>query len=250
MLKKDLSPFVEKLEARSRKPGRYASPLIGCLGDSVTHGCFESREHRDGSLSDVYDFTAVYHQKLREGLSLFYPGAAPAVINAGVSGNSAPGGLERLERDLLSRKPDMVIVCFGLNDVHRGMEGIDDYVRAMNGILDRLRDIPCILLTPNMMNTKIVPELTTPTLIRIAEAAASLQNNGTMDAYMDAAREIAAKQGAVLCDEYRRQKTYYAHGVDMDNLLCNHINHPVRAVHSQWGLDLLNLIMSGGTMAV
>jgi lysophospholipase L1-like esterase len=247
---KDLSPFIEKLEARSGEPGRYAPPLIACLGDSITHGCFETWEHRDGSLGGVYDFTAVYHEKLREGLSLLYPGAAPAVINAGVGGDSAPGGLERLERDLLSRKPDLAIVCFGLNDVHRGMEGINDYVRAVSGILDLLRDIPCILLTPNMMNTKIAPELTTPALIRIAETTASLQNNGTMDAYMDAVRETAAQQGAVLCDEYRRQKNYYAHGVDTDNLLCNHINHPVRAVHGQWGQDLLNLIMSGPTVMV
>jgi hypothetical protein len=98
-----------------------------------------------------------------------------------------------------------------------------------------------------MLNTKIAPELTTPTLLKIAEASASLQNDGTMDAYMDAAREIAVKQGAALCDEYGRQKNYRARGVDTDKLLCNHINHPVRAVHGHWGQDLLNLIMSGGT---
>jgi hypothetical protein len=83
-------------------------------------------------------------------------------------------------------------------------------------------------------------------LTKIAEAAAALQNNGVMDAYMDAARETAVEQGAALCDEYRRQKNYRARGVDTDRLLCNHINHPVRAVHSHWGQDLLNLIMSGG----
>jgi lysophospholipase L1-like esterase len=243
---KNLSPFVEKLEGRFKEPGRYAPPLIACIGDSVTHGVFEVLERRDGSLEALYDSAAAYHEKLREGLDMLYPGAAPAVINAGVSGDNAPGGLWRLERDLVSKKPDLAIVCFGLNDVHRGMEGLDDYVRAMNEILSRLRDIPLILLTPNMMNTKIAPELTTPTLLKVAEAAASLQNGGTMDAYMDAARELAVKQGAALCDEYERQKNYQARGVDTDKLLCNHINHPVRAVHSQWGQDLLNLIMSGG----
>jgi lysophospholipase L1-like esterase len=242
---KDLSPFVEKLEARSREPGRHAPPLMVCIGDSVTHGCFETWERRDGSLGGTYDFAAVYHEKLREGLSLLYPGAAPAVINAGVGGDNAPGGLWRLERDLLSKQPDLAVVCFGLNDVHRGMEGRDDYVRAMGEILGRLKGIPLILLTPNMMNTKLAPELTTPTLIKIAEAAAALQNNGVMDAYMNAAREIAVKQGAALCDEYRRQKNYHTRGVDTDKLLCNHINHPIRAVHSCWGQDLLNLIMSG-----
>jgi hypothetical protein len=242
---KELSPFVEKLKARSKEPARYAPPLMACLGDSVTHGCFETWEYRDGNLDGAYDFTAVYHEKLREGLSLLYPGAAPAVLNAGVSGDNAPGGLWRLERDVLSRNPDLVIVCFGLNDVQRGREGLNDYVRAMNEIFDRLRDIPLILLTPNMMNTKIPPELTTPTLLKIAGTTASLQNDGTMDAYMDAVRETAVKQGAAICDEYGRQKSYRARGVDTDKLLCNHINHPVRAVHSHWGQDLLNLIMPG-----
>jgi lysophospholipase L1-like esterase len=243
---KDLSPFVEKLEARFKEPGKNAPPLVACLGDSVTHGVFEVLEHRDGGLEAIYDLAAVYHEKLKQGLSLLYPGAAPTVINAGVSGDNAPGGLWRLERDLLSRKPDLAIVCFGLNDVHRGMEGLDDYTRAMNEILSRLKDIPLILLTPNMMNTKISPVLTTPTLLKVAEASASLQNGGTMDAYMDAAREIAANQGAALCDEYRRQKNYQAHGVDTDKLLCNFINHPVREVHGQWGQDLMNLFMSCG----
>jgi lysophospholipase L1-like esterase len=245
---KNLSPFVEKLEARFREPGRHDPPLAVCLGDSVTHGCFETREYRDGGLDVIYDITAVYHEKLREALSLLYPGAAPAVINAGVSGDNAPGGLWRLDRDVLSKRPGLAIVCFGLNDVQRGREGLDDYIRAMNEIFYRLRDIPLILLTPNMMNTKIAPELTTPTLIKIAETSASLQNDGTMDAYMDAVRETAVKQGAAICDEYGRQKNYHARGVDTDKLLSNHINHPVRAIHGQWGQDLLNLIMSGGTV--
>jgi lysophospholipase L1-like esterase len=239
----DLSLFVEKLAARAGQPGRYAPPLVVCIGDSVTHGCFEVWEARDGGLGCVYDFAAVYHERLREALALLYPGAAPTIVNAGVSGDNAPGGLWRLERDLLSKQPDLAIVCFGLNDVHRGMEGLDDYVRAMDGILARLMDLPLILLTPNMMNTAIAPELTTPALLAIAEAAAALQNNGTMDAYMDAARELAVKRGAALCDEYGRQKIYHTRGVDTDRLLCNHINHPVRAIHGHWGQDLLNLIM-------
>ena len=98
---KDLSPFVEKLERRAGEPGKHAPPLIACLGDSVTHGCFETQEYRDGSLGSAYDFAAVYHEKLKDGLSLLYPGAAPAVINAGAGGDNAPGGLWRLERDLL-----------------------------------------------------------------------------------------------------------------------------------------------------
>ena len=38
------------------------------------------------------------------------------VINAGVGGDSTKAALARLERDVLSKKPDIALVCFGMND--------------------------------------------------------------------------------------------------------------------------------------
>ncbi|MDF1824993.1 MAG: GDSL-type esterase/lipase family protein [Verrucomicrobiales bacterium] len=44
------------------------------------------------------------------------PAAALTVINAGVGGNSSADLLERLEEDVLSREPDLVILMVGTND--------------------------------------------------------------------------------------------------------------------------------------
>ncbi|MDF1535486.1 MAG: GDSL-type esterase/lipase family protein [bacterium] len=42
------------------------------------------------------------------------------VINAGVAGNTAANGLARLQRDVLDRDPDLVLIAFGLNDMKDG----------------------------------------------------------------------------------------------------------------------------------
>lgn len=43
------------------------------------------------------------------------------IINAGVSGDTAGDGLRRLERDVLARRPDLVLVSFGLNDMKNAL---------------------------------------------------------------------------------------------------------------------------------
>lgn len=38
------------------------------------------------------------------------------LINSGVSGNTSTQGLERIEKDVLIHKPDIVLINFGMND--------------------------------------------------------------------------------------------------------------------------------------
>ena len=46
---------------------------------------------------------------------------AKPVINAGVAGDTTARGLKRLQRDVLSRSPDMVLVTLGGNDLKNGV---------------------------------------------------------------------------------------------------------------------------------
>ena len=39
------------------------------------------------------------------------------MINAGISGNTTPAGLARMDRDVLAHKPQLVTIMFGMNDV-------------------------------------------------------------------------------------------------------------------------------------
>ncbi|MDB5387648.1 MAG: lysophospholipase L1-like esterase [Planctomycetaceae bacterium] len=80
---------------------------IVCLGDSVTGVYYHTGGQR------------AYTDMLGLALQKSAPLANFKMINAGISGNTTVNGLERLDRDVLSQKPDLVTVMFGLNDMTR-----------------------------------------------------------------------------------------------------------------------------------
>lgn len=74
-----------------------------------------------------------------------YPERGIQVVNAGVSGNKVPDMLARLDRDVLSRKPDWVTVNVGINDVWHGLTGwgtggvaLPEYREGLEVLVDRL----------------------------------------------------------------------------------------------------------------
>jgi acyl-CoA thioesterase I len=238
--------FVKKI-ARKNTDFSTADPVcMAFLGDSVTHGVFEIHEGpANGGLGIVLDYDAVYHAELRKLLNIIYPNAPINVVNAGISGSSAMIGLERLEGDVLRYSPDLVVVCFGLNDVNGGMEKLDEYGLALETIFRRLaeRGAEVVLLTPNMLNT-YVSRLTAPRSVAgYAAVTAELQNGGTMDAYMNRARQAANACGVPVCDCYGKWKRLQAAGVDTTMLLSNHINHPSREMHKLFAYGLYDLLL-------
>ena len=85
---------------------RGGEPLLVAFGDSLTAGL-------GVSASEAYP--AVLERKIREA------GYPYRVINAGVSGETTAGGLQRVSWILKSR-PDIVILELGANDGLRGLE--------------------------------------------------------------------------------------------------------------------------------
>lgn len=203
------------------------------LGDSVTHGCFE-----DG----VFDFDAVYHAKLGRMLHGEKPFMPVNIINAGIGGITAKASVARLERDVLSHHPELVVVCFGLNDVNGTVE---EYTGALGTIFGELsaRDIPTIFMTPNMLNTYVDEEHTLPALLDYARWTCEWQTSGKMDLFMDAARACAQKYGVTVCDCYARWKNMAEAGIDTTKLLVNRLNHPTREMHALFAEELYKMIM-------
>jgi lysophospholipase L1-like esterase len=76
---------------------------IVCLGDSIT----QAGESPGG-----------YVWLVRRYLTALYPDIE--VINAGISGHKSTDMLARFQRDVLDRKPDMVTISVGVNDVWHG----------------------------------------------------------------------------------------------------------------------------------
>lgn len=235
----------EKLKFAANNLGQYRPVLLGFLGDSVTQGCFEIYTPTENTLETEFRSYAGYHTKLKRIFEELYPNVPINILNAGISGDNAPNGLKRLERDILSFCPDLVVVCFGLNDSTRGMEGISDYAQALDGIFKAIKakDIDVILMTPNMMCTQVNAETRDPYLRSVLEDIARIQNEGILDAYMDMARKVSQENGVPVCDCYRMWKSLDENGVDINRQLANRANHPNEYMLWLFAASLFQTIM-------
>jgi acyl-CoA thioesterase-1 len=235
----------ELLSAKNNDFYQHPIPLLAFLGDSVTHGVFEVFEGIGERFDLLVDHKEVYHAKLQRKLHSVFPNTPITIHNAGISGDSAQGGLRRLERDILRYKPDLTVVCFGLNDSGRREAGLKDYAEGLRGIFRRLQaeEIETIFMTPNMKNTYVHPQVTFEALRLAAEDCADQQNQGIMDTYMDCARQVCHEEGVPVADVYRRWKQFQEAGADITVLLSNWINHPIRELHHLFADVLFDLIM-------
>ena len=207
---------------------------IAFLGDSVTQGCF--RTH--------CDYDSVYHHLLKKKLEALCPNAVINIINAGIRGTTASYGVERLHRDVISKNPDLCVVCFGLNDVSGLENGLPIYTEALSKIFETLKSVGCevIFMTPNMLNTYVNPNVLEQ-YIESAENTMKLQNDGMMDQYMEAAISTAKKYDVPVCNVYSKWKKLYLHGIDTDILLTEGISHPTREMHELFASSLLDTMM-------
>lgn len=198
--------------------------LIVAFGDSVTQGmtAFGEQTH-DG----------VYHARFKRLLEARYPLSTFSVINAGVSGQTAPGALSLIDRDVIRHKPDLTLVAFGLNDAWNGTSGVQMFVDAMNTIVSRVRletESDVVLLTPNFMNTR-EPNETTGEERSAFRASASLQNDGVLAVYAQAIRDVAREHNVPCADVYHAWEELAARGEDIDSMLSNGMNHPTADAH-------------------
>ena len=225
--------IIEKIIKKQASLRENPAITIALIGDSVTQGCFECFTNEKGDIDTVFDAESSYGSRLKQILNRIYPTVQFNLINAGISGDSAPGGLKRLDRDVLSYNPDLVIVGFALNDSTMGLEGISQYKQAMSEILDKItkQGAECIVLTPNAMNTEISCHLKEKTLIKFAERFKKIQLGGILDRYVETAKEVAENYGAKVCDVYARWKAMIEAGVNVTELLANKLNHPIREMH-------------------
>jgi lysophospholipase L1-like esterase len=237
---------VEKLAERQERLGGAAPVTIAFLGDSVTQGCFECYLTSPTSLQTVFDYKSAYSTRVREMLNLLYPSAQVNIINSGISGDSAPVGLQRLERDILAFNPDLVVVSYGLNDSTLGKDGIEQYTQALDGIFTKLkeRDIEVIFLTENYMNTKTSPHLKDELFLRLAKNfAENVQNSGVLKTYFESAREVCAKHDVKVCDLYPVWEKLEEAGVDVTELLANKLNHPIRELHYYMAMKVVETML-------
>lgn len=108
---------------------------IAFLGDSITAGGW----------NDV----GGYVRLVVDGLAK--QGVVVKPIPAGVSGNKSNDMLARLDRDVLSKRPDWMTLSCGVNDVWHGKNGVDleTYKKNITAIVDRAeaQGVKVVMLT-------------------------------------------------------------------------------------------------------
>src|SRR5262245_36990788 len=99
------------------KPG----DKIAFLGDSITQG---------GA-----DHTAGYVRRVESGLQA--NGIKVTLVGAGISGHKSNQMLERLDRDVISKKPNWMTLSCGVNDVWHGANGVplEEYKKNITQIV-------------------------------------------------------------------------------------------------------------------
>ena len=192
---------------------------IVAFGDSVTHGAVSFGE---------INYETVYWNRLKKKINGLRSYVPVNVINAGIGGITAKDSLSRMEKQVLSHNPDLIIVCFGLNDVNLSL---DEYLNPLEEIFKRALDsgAEVIFMTPNMLNTYVADD-TLEQLIDIAKRTAKMQSEGRMDLYMESAVELAQRMGVKVCDCYKKWKKL-SETQDTTALLANRINHPIKEMH-------------------
>jgi len=235
--------IIEKIAKRAQD-ATNPRPTIAFLGDSVTEGCFELIPKNSEGFNNVYDGESVYHKKVAEILKVLFPTVLLDIVNAGAAGTGAVYGLERLERDVLSKNPDLTVVCFGLNDCGKEDDGISEYIESLRKIFARLREAgsEVIFMTPCMLAEK-VSETIHPSFVELAEKLSDRQNRGVLDSYIDAARALCAEENVPVCDTYAKWKRMAELGVDVTELLSNKLNHPTRELHNLFAYSLVETMM-------
>jgi len=104
--------------------------MMVCLGDSLTEGYGASKPYE-------VDKSNSYPAFLQKKVKL-------TVINAGISGDTAAGGLARVDKDVLTNDPQLVIILLGANDFLRrrpASETKSDLQDIINKVKDEGRKI-------------------------------------------------------------------------------------------------------------
>ena len=139
------------------------------------------------------------------GSGLAANGVKVEIIGAGISGHKSNQMLERLDRDVLSKKPQWMTLSCGVNDVWHGANGVplEDYKKNITAIVNQAQaaGVKVMILTSTMIredqataeNQKLVPY--NEFLLALAKEKKCLLAD--LNADMQAAIAEAAKAGPV-----------------------------------------------------
>lgn len=158
---------------------------IVTLGDSITQG----GAHPGG-----------YVWQIDHYLQTIYPKQKIEIVNAGISGHKSNDMLARFQRDVLDKKPDVVTISVGINDVWHGFtpEHPAGYGPRRIPLEDYRKNVETMIQAAHKAGVKVVLFTTT-----IFEDKPDSPRNLRVQGYNDTLRELAAKYNLPVADQYQ-----------------------------------------------
>jgi lysophospholipase L1-like esterase len=167
-------------------------------GHSVPAGYFKTPQ-----VNTMEAYPNLFLKKLKE----IYPFAVVNAIVTAIGGENSVKGAERFERDVLSHKPDLILIDYSLND--RGV-GLEKSYSAWNQMIKaaKERGIKVILLTPS-------PDQN----VNYADPENELKKHS------DQVRKIAVENQVGLADSYKAFEFLYSDKEQLAKYM-SQVNHP------------------------
>ena len=158
---------------------------IVTLGDSITQG-----GGRPGG----------YVWQMDQYLQVLYPKQKIEIVNAGISGHKSNDMLGRFQRDVLDKKPDVVTISVGVNDVWHGFtpEHPAGYGPRRIPLEQYRQNVEAMIQAALKSGAKVVLFTTT-----IFEDKPNSIRNLRVQGYNDAVRQLAAKYHLPVADQYQ-----------------------------------------------
>lgn len=184
---------------------------IVCHGHSVPAGYFKTPR--------VDTFNS-YPHLLHVELNKRYPNAVINVITTAIGGEASPAGAKRFERDVLTHRPDLLLIDYALNDRGQGLQRSETAWRQMIEQA-QAQKIPVILLTPT---AALRAEMDDP--------------NDPINKHAQLVRSLAKDYGIALADSTAAFRQAVAKGTPYKQLMSTLV-HPNRAGHQLVVQELL-----------
>jgi lysophospholipase L1-like esterase len=194
------APQTAFLKNTRQKLRRGEKIKIVAFGDSITAG------------GDASEPSLIFWQRWAESLGRKYPRATIQAINGATGGDTTRNGLERLETKVMSEKPDLVLIGFGMNDHTIPGFGtpLEEFGKNLAKMIDRIRETT---------GAEIVIYSTFPPNPKWHYGSKN------MESYAQMTEAVAREKRCAFADVYRNWQTI-AEKKKPEDLLANNINHP------------------------
>lgn len=145
-------------------------------------------------------------------------GVPVKVINAGIGGNTTANAVARFEKDVLQKKPDLVVIQFGINDsavdvwrdppAKKSRVSQEQYEKNLRSLVKQLKakQIDVILMTPNSL--RWIPRIKKLYGKPPYDPDDPDGFNQYLKAYAETMRQIAKENNLTLIDVYAAFEAY------------------------------------------